>query len=172
MMISPKVIECSKAIVKKGWKITFVESASAGRMCYEFSRVPDSGKILIGGMVCYDADMKEDILEIPPELIEVFTPESAEVTKAMAHNFCRIIASDICVAITGLTTPGGSETPDKPVGTIFLHIIFPHKQLAKRYEFKGTAEEIVTEAIDTAALLIINELVCFEEKENVNFSKE
>lgn len=172
MMISPKVIECSKAIVKKGWKITFVESASAGRMCYEFSRVPDSGKILIGGLVCYDADMKEDILEIPPELIEVFTPESAEVTKAMAHNFCRIIASDICVAITGLTTPGGSETPEKPVGTIFLHIIFPHKQLAKRYEFKGTAEEIVTQAIDTAASLIVNELVYFEEKENVNFSKE
>lgn len=172
MMIFPKVIECSKAIVKKGWKITFVESASAGRMCYEFSRVPDSGKILIGGLVCYDADMKEDILEIPPELIEVFTPESAEVTKAMAHNFCRIIASDICVAITGLTTPGGSETPEKPVGTIFLHIIFPHKQLAKRYEFKGTAEEIVTQAIDTAASLIVNELVYFEEKESVNFSKE
>lgn len=172
MMISPKVIECSKAIVKKGWKITFVESASAGRMCYEFSRVPDSGKILIGGLVCYDADMKEDILEIPPELIEVFTPESAEVTKAMAHNFCRIIASDICVAITGLTTPGGSETPEKPVGTIFLYIIFPHKQLAKRYEFKGTAEEIVTQAIDTTASLIVNELVYFEEKESVNFSKE
>lgn len=171
MMISPKVIECSKAIVKKGWKITFVESASAGKMCYEFSRVPDSGKILIGGMVCYDANMKEEMLEIPPELIEVFTPESAEVTEAMAQNFCRIIASDVCVAITGLTTPGGSETPEKPVGTIFLHIIFPHKQLAKRYEFKGTAEEIVTQAIDAVASLIINELEYFEKKETVNFSK-
>lgn len=170
-MISNKVIECSKAIAQKGWKITFVESASAGRMCYEFSRVPDSGKILIGGMVCYDASMKEEMLEIPPELVEIFTPESAEVTEVMAQNFCKIIASDVCVAITGLTTPGGSETPEKPVGTIFIHIIFPHKQLAKRYEFKGNDEEIVTQAIDAVASLIINELKYFEKKETVNFSK-
>ncbi|MEO8239099.1 MAG: CinA family protein [Flavobacterium sp.] len=170
-MMSNKVIECSKAIVKKGWTITFVESASAGKMCYEFSRVPDSGKILIGGMVCYDANMKEEMLEIPPELIEIFTPESPEVTEAMAQNFCRIISADVCVAITGLTTPGGSETPEKPVGTIFLHIIFPHKQVAKRYEFKGNDEEIVTQAIDAVASLITSELVYFEEKENANFSK-
>jgi nicotinamide-nucleotide amidase len=171
-MISDKVIECSKAIAKKGWTITFVESASAGKMCYEFSRVPDSGKILIGGMVCYDANMKEEVLDIPPELIEIFTAESAEVTEAMAQNFCRIIASDVCVALTGLTGPGGSESREKPVGTIFLHIIFPHKQLAKRYEFKGNAEEIVSQAIDAAALLIIDEIIYFEKNENVNISKE
>lgn len=162
--MSQKVLECSKAIVRQGWTITFVESASAGKMSYEFSKVPDSGKILIGGMVCYDAGMKEDLLEIEHELIEIFTPESAEVTRAMAENFCRMIVSDICVAITGLTTEGGSETPEKPVGTVFLHIIFPHKQVAKRYEFKGNAEDIVNQAIDAVASVILTELNAFEKK--------
>lgn len=157
-MRTQNVIECSKALVKKHWTITFVESASAGKLSYEFSTVPDSGKILIGGMVCYNVCMKEEILRIPKELIEEFTPESAEVTKAMANSFCKLAESDICVALTGLTTPGGSETTEKPVGTIFVHIIFPNRQIASRFVFEGSPEEIVDQAIDETARLITQEI--------------
>jgi len=157
-MASQPVIACSKALVEKQWSITFVESASAGKMSYEFSTVPDSGKILIGGMVCYNACMKEDALDIPHGLIETFTAESAEVTKAMANNFCKFAEADVCVALTGLTTAGGSETPEKPVGTIFIHIILPGKQIPLRFEFKGSPEEIVNQAIDKAASVILNEI--------------
>jgi nicotinamide-nucleotide amidase len=157
-MTSQNVLNCGKALAEKGWTITFVESASAGKMSYEFSTVPESGKILIGGMVCYNVCMKEETLDIPHSLIEDFTPESAEVTKAMANNFCKFAEADVCVALTGLTTPGGSETPEKPVGTIFIHIIFPDKQIPKRFEFKGSPEEIVNQAIDQTALAILNEM--------------
>lgn len=157
-MASQKVIECSKALVKKGWTISFVESASAGKMSYEFSTVPDSGKILIGGLVTYDAAMKVDFLNIPKEIIDKFTAESAEVTQEMATNFKRLVKSDVCVALTGLTTPGGSETPEKPVGTIFIHTIFPHKHVANRFEFEGDAEAIVNQAVAETASLILNEI--------------
>lgn len=154
-MASSKVIECSKALKRKNWTIAFVESASAGKMSYEFSTVPDSGDILIGGIVCYNACMKKDILDIPEELIENFTPESAEVTKALALSFSKYGAADVCVALTGLTTPGGSETTEKPVGTIFVHMVFPHKQLARRFEFKGSPDEILASAIEETAKLIL-----------------
>ncbi|MFL9832230.1 CinA family protein [Flavobacterium sp. ARAG 55.4] len=167
-MISQKVIECSNALVKRNWSIAFVESMSAGKMCYEFSRVPQSGKILIGGLVCYDGGMKEDLLAVPHYLLEKFTPESAEVTEAMAQNFCRTVPSDICVAITGLSTSGGSETPEKPVGTIFLYFIFPHKQISKRCQFKGNAEDIVNQTIDMAASVIIEELDQFDKQKKDN----
>lgn len=157
-MASQTVIACSEALAEKNWTITFVESASAGKMSYEFSTVPDSGKILIGGMVCYNVCLKEDVLDIPHGLIEAFTAESAEVTKAMANNFCKFAEADVCVALTGLTTPGGSETMEKPVGTIFMHIIFPEKQIPLRCEFKGNAREIVDQAIDKAAAVILNEI--------------
>jgi nicotinamide-nucleotide amidase len=155
-MASQKVMECSKALVQKEWTVAFVESATAGKMSYEFSTVPDSGKILIGGMVCYDARMKEDVLDIPHALIEEFTPESAEVTRAMANNFSKMAPADVCVAVTGLTAPGGSESSEKPVGTIFLHLILPDGQIARRFEFKGSPQKIVDQAIDAAAVLILN----------------
>ncbi len=156
-MASQKVLECSKLLVNKSWRVAFVESATSGKMSYEFSTVPDSGKILIGGLVCYDACMKEELLAIPHSLIETFTPESAEVTQAMAKNFTKFTPAEICVALTGLTTPGGSETPEKPVGTIFVHIIFPHNHISRRYQFEGSPEAIVNQAIDAVAEEIILE---------------
>jgi nicotinamide-nucleotide amidase len=156
-MASKSVVECVEALIKKNWTICFVESASAGKISYDFSTVMDSGKILIGGLVCYNESMKEDLLLIPKGTIKQYTAESAVVTKLMAKNFHRFVKSDICVALTGLTTPGGSESPTKPVGTIFLHLIFPHKEIAKRYRFKGNPEEIVQKAIDAVADLVKNE---------------
>jgi nicotinamide-nucleotide amidase len=109
-------------------------------------------------MVCYDACMKEDMLEIPRGFIETFTPESAEVTKAMAISFCKFSAADICVALTGLTASDGSETPEKPVGTIFIHIIFPHKRVSERLVFNGNHEDIVNQAINATASIILEEI--------------
>lgn len=60
------------------------------------------------------------------------------------------------MAITGLTTPGGSENRAKPVGTIFFHIITPTAKIIHRQVFKGDAEKIVLQAIDKTAQLILN----------------
>ena len=109
-------------------------------------------------MVCYDASVKENALGIPMEFIEEFTPESPEVTKAMAEKLKNLIESDIQVSVTGLTTPGGSETDQKPVGTIFIHIFIQDSSIAVHEVFEGSAEEIVLKAIDLAAVTILNEL--------------
>jgi nicotinamide-nucleotide amidase len=59
------------------------------------------------------------------------------------------------VAVTGLLTPGGSETPEKPVGTIFIHIILPHNRYcAHREVFKGNAESIIKQTIDKTGILL------------------
>jgi nicotinamide-nucleotide amidase len=127
-------------------------------MAAEFALTEDSGQILKGGIVCYDAEVKEDLLGIDPAYIEQYTPESAEVTKAMAMRLKALINSDIQVAVTGLTTPGGSETSEKPVGTIFIHILVHNRALAVRRVFGGTPEQIVLMASDLAAQTLIDEL--------------
>jgi len=153
-MPSKKVRACAKAIAKKEWKIAFVESATAGRMCSEFSLTEDSGDILRGGISCYEVFIKENILKVPHELIEKHTPESAEVTESLAQHAMPLFKSEIIVAVTGLVAPGGSETPEKPVGTMFLHIILPGRPLSHKEVFTGEPEDIVLQAIDRTAGLI------------------
>jgi len=158
-MPSEIVIKCSKVIAAKGWNIAFAESATAGRMSAEFSMTEDSGKILRGGIVCYDVFVKEQILNVPHNIIEKHTPESAEVTQIIAQQSSKIFNSKITVAITGLTSPGGSETKEKPVGTIFIYIITPDKKINHRKVFDGSPEEVVLQAIDKTAELIIESIV-------------
>ncbi len=157
-MPSEKVLQSSKVLEEKQWTVAFVESCTAGRISAEYALVPGSGKILIGGIVCYDASLKETLLDVPHELIEKYTPESAEVTEALAKNFCIFSGSDICIAVTGLIAPGGSETPEKPVGTVFLNAVFPNKSVARRVVLNGSPEEIVLAAVDEAASIILEEV--------------
>ncbi|WP_371197926.1 CinA family protein [Flavobacterium sp. MEB061] len=62
------------------------------------------------------------------------------------------------MALTGLTTPGGSETAEKPVGTIFLSIIKPAGTIDHREVFPGSPEQIIQQAADKAAALIIEKI--------------
>lgn len=153
-MPSKIVMKCSKAIAAKGWNIAFAESATAGRMSAEFSMTEESGKILRGGIVCYEVFIKEQILRVPHNIIKNFSAESIEVTQLLAEQTSKILNAKITVAITGLTTPGGSENKEKPVGTIFFYIITPTKKISHRQVFTGTPEKIVLQAIDKAATLI------------------
>jgi len=151
-----KVIECSRAIAEKGWKIAFAESATAGRLTSEFSLAPDSGKILLGGITCYDAAVKKELLHVPSDVIGKFTCESSEVTKILAENLKLLFLADVFVAVTGLVSPGGSETVHKPVGTMFIHIICPNKYIQHREVFEGTPEEIIDFTIVRVAELLLD----------------
>lgn len=154
-MTSEIIQKCSQAIADKGWNIAFAESASAGKLSFEFSMTPLSGRILRGGIVCYEVFVKEQILLVPPELIENYTAESPQVTAALAQRAAVIFDSDITVALTGLTTPGGSETAQKPVGTIFLSIITPVGTIDHTEVFSGSPEHILQQAADKTAALIL-----------------
>jgi nicotinamide-nucleotide amidase len=157
-MPSELVTACTHQLIKRQLSVAFIESATAGRLCSEFALVPNSGQVLKGGIICYDACVKEDLLKVPSELIERFTPESAEVTKQLAINARSLFPADIHVAITGLTTEGGSESREKPVGTMFIHILIGKKSIAAQSVFKGTAEKIVMQTIDRVASLLLERL--------------
>lgn len=135
--------QCCRLLAEQKKTIAFAESATAGKVAYEFSQTSDSGSVLKGGLVCYDACVKEELLKIPNDLVEEFTPESAEVTRAMALGLKKIMDADIVVAITGLTAPGGSEHPGKPVGTMFYAILYEGNMVERRKVFTGEPREIV-----------------------------
>ncbi|MDQ7949101.1 MAG: CinA family protein [Pedobacter sp.] len=147
-MLNQDIVKCSEILIAKALTISFVESATAGRMVAEFSMVPNAGKFLKGGFVCYDASLKQEHLKVPKELIDECTPESMEVTAAIAKGLSKLIQSDIHVAVTGLPAPGGSETPEKPVGTMFIYALYRgNKLFAERLIFDGEPEEIILKTV-------------------------
>ena len=156
-MPSKVVEDCAKLLAAQELNIAFAESATVGRMAAEFGLTDEAGKILKGGIVCYDAGVKEDLLKVDDKLVEDFTPESAEVTEAAAKGLRALMPAKIHVAITGLTCPGGSETYEKPVGTIFI-VGLMHAQMlfSKRIYLQGDEQQIIRDTAKEVALLISN----------------
>lgn len=147
---------CFYCLKTKKITIAFAESVTSGALCYQFGMIPGSGEIFMGGLVCYDGGIKQKYLGVTKELIDEFTPESAEVTKQMALGLKEFIGADICVAVTGLSSAGGSESPEKPVGTIFTHILFNQDHYPLRRVYSGSGEDIVDFAMQDIISEVLN----------------
>jgi len=154
-MTSETMNRVGKLLIKKNLSIAFAESATAGRLTSDFSMIENAGKFLKGGIACYDACVKEGLLGVDPKLIAQFTPESMEVTRAISFGIASVIPADIHIGITGLTCPGGSETEEKPVGTMFIYAIRDSNLIfSERLNFTGSRWEIVSHTVDCFAELL------------------
>lgn len=130
---------------EKQLTIGFAESVTAGLVCCEFSKGLNVSNTLQGSIVAYTEGVKENILHVKKETIARHTAESEEVTQEMAIGLQKLYGVDIAAAVTGLANPGGSETTQKPVGTIFLCIIAAGNSYHFRAVFSGSRGEILAQ---------------------------
>ena len=79
-------------------------------------------------------------------MIQRCSCESEEVTHRLAENLSSLFRADVYAALTGLASPGGSESKEKPVGTVFLCVRFKGKSYDERKLFRGSPLEIRTKA--------------------------
>lgn len=122
--------------------LAFAESVTCGLASYYLSTVEGTSDVFKGSVICYEAAVKTDLFRIRPELLKMYTPESQMVTNMLAENLCDIIPASVCCAITGLASKGGSETIEKPVGTVFISCYFKKRIFPQHFFISGTSEQI------------------------------
>ena len=82
--------------------------------------------------------MKTQLLGVPARLIKKFNAESPQVTARMSEGLRQMKVADICAAVTGLASDGGSENKRKPVGTVFYSVSWKGRKYQLRKQFRGT----------------------------------
>jgi nicotinamide-nucleotide amidase len=91
--------------------------------------------------------------------LKTFTPESEIVTLSITAGLQKLVAADIYIGCTGLTAAGGSETKEKPVGTMFLYAIIGHELIfSDRTVYQGSPQQIVEQTIARLVQLLYNYL--------------
>jgi nicotinamide-nucleotide amidase len=100
-----------------GRRIATAESCTAGLLAARLTDRPGSSDYVMGGVVSYSNEAKEQLLGVDPALIEAHGAVSEPVAEAMAAGALKRFDADTAVAITGIAGPGGG-TPEKPVGTV------------------------------------------------------
>lgn len=149
---------CSRLLAARKKTIAFAESATAGALMAAFALTEDSGTILKGGIVCYDMTIKTDLLGVPRGLIDTYSAESIPVTKAITNGLKAIIDADYYIGVTGLIKPGGSESPKKPVGTIFTCLLIEGDYLENKAVFQGDEIQVMEQVTEHICMLIIEKL--------------
>lgn len=129
MLLNRRLIKIMQA---KKLTLAFAESMTCGLAAYELSAVKGTTDVLQGSIVCYHENVKKECVKIPGALIKKFTAESQEVTDTLAKKLKFLIKADVYAAITGLASDGGSERPGKPVGSVFISVVFKKKFFAGR----------------------------------------
>ncbi|MCJ8165372.1 CinA family protein [Pontibacter sp. E15-1] len=128
--------------------VAFAESCTAGLLSSEFVKAKGSSQVLLGSLVVYQPEVKHKLLGVRKETLELYTAESQQVTNEMVMGLKKQLDADICIATTGLAGEGGSETAEKPVGTMFVSFLYDGKAEEFREVFEGSAESIRKELVD------------------------
>jgi PncC family amidohydrolase len=131
-----------KTLLGRGLTLALAESMTCGLAAHLLSTCKGTSEVLKGSVVCYNEEVKRQLMKVPRVLIEKHSAESIEVTEKLASSLRRLIKADLHAAVTGLASEGGSERPGKPVGTVFFTVIYKGKVATTRKVFRGTPLEV------------------------------
>jgi len=125
------------------------ESCTGGLLADGFTDIPGASKVLLGGVVSYTNEAKQELLEVPESILEQHGAVSQETAIAMATGIAEKLGSDYALSVTGFAGPSGGDG-HHPVGTIFLGLYTPEGVWASRMNFPGTRQGIKCRAVNAA----------------------
>lgn len=110
------------ALRSRSWTIATGESLTAGLVASALAEVPGCSDVLRGGVVAYQADVKESLLGVSPIAIERGVV-SEQVAVELAHGAARALGARVGVGTTGAAGPDahGGADPGTAWVAVWLH---------------------------------------------------
>lgn len=101
--------------------IVTAESCTGGLIAALLTEIPGSSDVVERGFVTYSNQAKQDLLDVPEELLRAHGAVSEPVCGAMAQGALKNARAEFSIAVTGIAGPGGGS-PDKPVGLVYIAV--------------------------------------------------
>ena len=141
------------AMRERGLHIAVAESCTAGLVGAALASIPGSSDVLLGGVIAYANEVKQQLLGVPAELLAEYGAVSAECARAMAAGVRAATGAEVAVSVTGVAGPGGG-TALKPVGLVYLHVSAPGAERGQELNLPGDRSQ-VRELAAVAALQLV-----------------
>ena len=132
--------EVGDLLRQKGLTLGVVESATGGLLSHLITNIPSSSDYYKGSVTTYSNEAKIKVAGVKEDTINRYGAVSHQVAEEMAHGGRRLLATDICLADTGIAGPGGA-TPGKPVGLFYIGLSYEAGTYSQKHVFKGTREQ-------------------------------
>ncbi len=112
--------------------LSTAESCTGGYLAHKITLVAGSSDYFKGSLVAYQNEIKQNQLNVSPEILNTHGAVSEECVREMLKGACHLFNSDYAIATSGIAGPGGG-TDDKPVGTVW--IAYGNKESLKTKKF-------------------------------------
>ena len=135
----------------RGATIATAESCTGGKLAALLNKHAGSSAFYWGSVISYDNSVKEHLLGVPKEMIEMYGVVSEEVVRVMAESVRKQIGTDYAIATSGIAGPAGGSK-EKPVGTVWMAWATPEGTIAECFHL-GKLREQITDRACTKALV-------------------
>jgi PncC family amidohydrolase len=122
--------------LERGVIVATAESCTGGLLAKLITDMPGSSGYFRGGVVSYSNEIKTLLLDVPEEQLTAHGAVSAQVARSMAIGARTRLASDVAVAVTGVSGPGGG-TSVKPVGLTYVAVADAAGVEVRRFVWSG-----------------------------------
>lgn len=142
--------------------ISIAESCTGGLLSSAFADIPGVSKVFRGGVVCYNNDIKEEMLDVPEPILLQHGAVSAETAVALALGAQERLDSDYAISVTGYAGPSGGGGDSTPIGTIYIGFASPEGVWSLKVFLDGTRQNIRERAVLLALDWTRRKLLKFE----------
>lgn len=149
-------IECvlGSLLVSLGKTISTAESCTGGKLAALLSKHPGSSSFYYGSVISYDNSVKEQLLEVPGEVLKKYGAISEETVTSMVKSIRMQTNTDFSIAISGIAGPtGGTKT--KPIGTVWMAWDSEKGTRTKCFHLGTLREQITDRACQKAMVELI-----------------
>lgn len=134
------------------------ESCTGGGIGAAITAVSGSSAVYKGGVICYANWVKEHILGVSPETLNLYGPVSSQVAEQMVIGVQKLLQADAAISVTGLAGPGGDEYGNA-VGTVFVGTAFQDNTAVREYHFPGSREDVRNQAAQAALRQLLEMII-------------
>ena len=146
-----------KVFIKNNWTLSTAESCTGGNIAHQITLVSGSSEYFTGSVVSYSNKVKENLLGVNFRDIENYGAVSEQIAIQMASGVRQLINTDFAISSTGVAGPTGG-TIEKPVGTVWIGIASSTRTLAKKFQFNGDRESVISQTTQKAFEMLLNEV--------------
>lgn len=150
-------LQLGELLRKNGHTVATAESCTGGYIAHLMTAVAGSSDYFKGSVVAYSNDVKERVLGVKSEDIEIEGAVSETVVKQMAAGVRQLMQTDYAVSTSGIAGPAGG-TPRNPVGTVWIGVATPKKTFAQKFTFSFNRERNISKTAMKAIELLIDEI--------------
>ncbi len=133
-------------------KLALAESCTGGNIAHKLTQVMGAAQYFMGSMVCYQNEVKQNLLAIDAHLLQEKGAVCKEVSEQMATGALQKLQADFGFGITGLLS-AGLQDKVKP-GTVFMSVADKNRTVTQEHHFSYDRLRNKEVAVQMGMLLI------------------